>query len=356
MTDGEDLADFRKLALLWDRSNMARVIDGMCGQVEFALQDPDFPQLRSETIDEVVVVGMGGSALPVDILNDVLEDRLPRPIRACRHYRLPSPKRGQRLLVFSSFSGNTEEVVEPLRSLPADAGDLVAIVTAGGELAEIGGARDIPTVLIPAGREPEGFQPRCASGYIVTYLARLLDAAGYADVPFERFEALVPFLRGLDLRGAGEKLARALDGRVPVFYVDEPHALSVARIAKIKFNENAKRPAFYNALPEANHNEMIGFAGADEEFAIVYFRDPESHSRLDQRFDIVKRVLAAPNMTLHEWEMPGSNRLERVFAALTLADWTSYFAALLRGVDPTPVALVEEFKRLLAQVAAGPPP
>lgn len=355
MTYREDFSQFRELAARWDRSNMARVIDGMCGQVEFALKDPDFPQLRSETIDEVVVVGMGGSVLPVDILNDVLEDQLPRPIRACRHYRLPSPTSGRRLLVFSSFSGNTEEVVEPLRSLHADTGNL-AIVTAGGELAEIGRERDIPTVLIPAGREPEGFQPRCASGYIATYLARLLDAAGYADVPFERFEALVPFLRGLDLRGDGEKLARSLDGRVPVFYADEPHALSVARITKIKFNENAKLPAFYNALPEANHNELMGFAGSREKFAIVYFRDPESHSRLDQRFDIVQKVLAAPNMTFLEWEMPGSNRLERVFSALTLADWTSYFAALLRGIDPTPIALIEEFKRLLAQVEAGARP
>ena len=58
-------------------------------------------------------------------------------------------------------------------------------------------------------------------------------------------------------------------------------------------------------------------------------------------------------MTFLEWEMPGSNRLERVFSTLTLADWTSYFAALLRGVDPTPIALIEEFKRLLSQVESG---
>ena len=352
MKDTADLTDFGKLAARWDRSNMAQVIEGVGGQMEFALRDPDFPELSSEGVEEVVVVAMGGSALPVDILNDVLGDRLPRPIRVCRHYRLPLPTADRRLLVFSSFSGNTEEVVEPLRSLPADKGNL-AIITAGGQLAELGRDRGIPTVHIPAGREPEGFQPRCASGYIVTYLARLLAASDYCDVPFHRFETLSSFLGKLDLKAEGEALARSLGDRIPIFYADEGHARSIARIAKIKFNENAKRPAFYNALPEANHNEMIGFSAARERFAILYFDDPTSHPRIRQRFEVLREALAGPNMSFTEWEMPGSNAIERVFAALTLADWISYSSALIRGVDPTPVALVEKFKRLLAENDRG---
>lgn len=333
-----------------DRSNMARVIERMPGQVEFALDDPDFPEIDTSDVDEVVVVGMGGSALPVDVLNDVLGDGLPRPVVASRHYHLPRRTGSRRLLVFSSFSGNTEEVVEPLEALPADTPDVV-ILTAGGRLAEIGAERGIPTITIPASREPEGFQPRCATGYIVTYLVRVLADAGYANEPSERFGGLTSFLRGLDLRAEGEGLAREIAGRVPVFYTDDPHARSVARIAKIKINENAKRPAFYNALPEANHNEMIGFSRADTDFTILYFADPESHPRVHRRFQVLRRVLEGPRLSFLEWEMTGSNRLERVFAALTLADWISYYAAVLDGIDPTPVALVEEFKELLRQGA-----
>ncbi len=344
----EDIRDLRELVERLDRSDMARVIRGTGNQIEFALTDSAFPAIPSEGIDEVVVIGMGGSALPADILNDVLADRLPRPLEVVRHYHLPQPHSARRLLVFSSFSGNTEEVVEPLRALPADTPDVV-IVTAGGELASIGEERSIPTIRIPAHREPEGFQPRCASGYIVTYLARLLEAVGHADVALDRFEELASFLGGLELAVEGERLAHELSGRIPLFYTDEIHALSVARIAKIKYNENAKRPAFFNALPEANHNEMIGLSGAHEELTIVYMRDPESHPRVHRRFEIVTQVLANSNMTFLDWEMPGSNRLERVFAALTLADWISYYAALLRGVDPTPVKLVEKFKRLLKE-------
>ncbi len=348
IADTNDLSDLRQAASRWDRSNMARVIEGTGAQVAFALSDPDFPELPPREVGEVVVVGMGGSALPVDILNDVLEDRLPRPIGVCRHYHLPRPTTDRRLLIFSSFSGNTEEVVEPLRALPGSARD-VAIVTAGGELSRIGEERSIPTVTIPAHREPDGFQPRSASGYIVTYLARLIDAAGFSDVDFEQFVRLADFLGSLELRDEGERIARALEGRVPIFYTDEIHLLSVARIAKIKYNENAKRPAFFNALPEANHNEMIGLSGAQEDFSIVYLRDPGSHPRVHRRYEVLDSVLAGPHMTFVDWEMSGSNRLERVFAALTLADWISYYGALLRGVDPTPVELVERFKGLLTE-------
>ena len=346
MTSREGPPDFQALASRWDTADMAAVIEGTGDQIRFALEDSDFPAVPDWEVDEVLVVGMGGSALPVDILNDVLGDELRRPIGICRHYLLPQPETRGRLLVFSSFSGNTEEVVEPLESL-REGSSLVALITAGGRLAEVGRERAIPTILIPASREPDGFQPRCASGYMVTYLARLLNSVGYVRVPFHTFQALPGFLAGLELRSEAQQMAEALDGRVPIFYADEPHALSLARVAKIKYNENAKRPAFFGALPEINHNEMIGLSGAHEPFTVVYFRDPESHSRIQMRFDILKQVLGKGSLRFLEWDMPGSNRLERVFAALTFADWVSYYAALRREIDPSPVPLVEEFKGLL---------
>ncbi len=346
----------------WDRCRMDRVIAATGDQVRYALDDPRFPshqlaQLaargRGGTADagpvgEVLVVGMGGSALPADILNDALSDLLPDPVGVCRHYVLPRRRSARRLLVFSSFSGNTEEVLEPLRAMPPTAPD-VAIVTAGGALAQIGRDCRIPVVRIPAEREPAGFQPRSASGYVVTYFARLLDAVGYSRLPARGFRALARFLDGADIRDEGEQMARRIVGRIPLFYTDEAHTLSVGRVAKIKYNENAKQPAFFNSLPEANHNEMIGFGGARADYAVVYFRDPASHPAVHRRFETMREVLEGTRISFSEWEMRGESRLERVFSALLIADWISYYAALLAGVDPTPVALVEEFKRRLSE-------
>jgi glucose/mannose-6-phosphate isomerase len=135
-----------------------------------------------------------------------------------------------------------------------------------------------------------------------------------------------------------------------VVYTDQAYVQSVARIAKIKFNENSKRPAFFNALPEANHNETIGFRKDLGRFGILYLHDPASHPRVRLRFQVMERVFreqGIANVALREWVMPGQSRLEKIFGALTFADWCSYTLALLDGVDPTPVPLVERFKRAL---------
>ena len=93
---------------------------------------------------------------------------------------------------------------------------------------------------------------------------------------------------------------------------------------------------------------MIGFGGARADYAVVYFRDPASHPAVHRRFETMREVLEGTRIRFSVWEMRGESRLERVFSALQIADWISYYAALLAGVDPTPVALVEEFKRRLS--------
>ena len=154
------------------------------------------------------------------------------------------------------------------------------------------------------------------------------------------------------MRPEAADLATWLGDRIPVIYTDDGHLMSVARIAKIKFNENAKRPSFFNAFPELNHNEMIGFTVPLGKFAALYLHDPASVPRIRKRFDVMCEVFVRDhidNVAFRSWEMPGSTRAERVFAALAFADWCSYYVALLGGFDPTPVPLVESFKQELSR-------
>jgi glucose/mannose-6-phosphate isomerase len=186
----------------------------------------------------------------------------------------------------------------------------------------------------------------------VTYLARVLHAAGLMTDPTGTLRALPAFLRGIDVRPEAADLASWLGDRIPVVYTDDSHLMSVARISKIKFNENAKRPSFFNAFPELNHNEMIGFTVPLGTFAALYLHDPASVSRIRERFEVMRDVFGRDhidNVAFRSWEMPGSVRAERVFAALMFADWCSYYTALLGGFDPTPVPLVESFKQELAK-------
>src|SRR4030095_16307831 len=121
-------------------------------------------------------------------------------------------------------------------------------------------------------------------GYFVTFFARVLAGVGVMNDVTARLGGVPGFLRGIDFRQDAESVARWLQDRMPVVYTDEVHLNSIARITKIKFNENSKRPAWFNALPEANHNEMIGFMQQFGKFGLLYLHDPASHPRIRQRF------------------------------------------------------------------------
>jgi len=338
--------DIQTLAARHDHFGLARVIDNMPGQIEYALSDPAFPGFALRAPRKVVVAGMGGSALPVDVLLGVFAGRFAAPVEVCRHYTYAGAD-ADTLAVASSFSGNTEETIECFEGM-LDQGAQGVVLTAGGRLAELARERDLPMVLVPAEREGEGFQPRCATGYVVTYLARILAAAGVLDRPEQVLQPLPAFLRELSLRAQGEEVARWIGDRIPVFYTDEQHLASVARITKIKINEHAKRAAFFNALPEANHNETIGYTAPFGPFAVLYMHDPASHPRILRRFEVMDEVFTdADHMDFRMWTMPGDTPAEKVFACGVFGEWMAYTCALLAGIDPTPVPLVESFKKKL---------
>jgi glucose/mannose-6-phosphate isomerase len=341
------VSSIQDLITRYDSSRMDRVIEGMPAQIETALAEA-LPLLPGGPFQRVIIAGMGGSALPAEVLLDAFWDRLRVPLEACRTYELPRWTTGRSLIVSSSFSGNTEETISALGEVGRDGN--VVVITAGGRLAQMAAERGYPLLRIPAEREPPGFQPRSATGYFVTFLARVLEAAGALEGSLAELERLPAFLRSLQVRPAAEETGVWLRERIPVVYTDQAYVQSVARITKIKFNENSKRPAFFNALPEANHNETIGFTRDLGRFGILYLHDPASHPRVRRRYQVMERVFAEQgisHVSLREWVMPGETRLQKIFGALAFADWCSYTLALLDGVDPTPVPLVERFKRAL---------
>ena len=334
-----------------DHSGMANVIERTPIHIEIALQQ-ELPAIPTGPFDQVIIAGMGGSVLPAELVIDAFSERIRVPLRVIRHYLLPLSVNEKCLVIVSSFSGNTEETLSIVEPFPEKAPNLV-VITAGGQLATLAKKRGYSLIEIPYRREPEGFQPRSAVGYVATYFARVLSSAGLLDDPTAELESVTGFLRGVNIRPAAEEFARWLGPRIPVVYTDEEHRMSIARTAKIKFNENSKRPAFFNGLPEANHNEMIGFSNKGlGDFGIMYLHDGASHPRIRERFNVMKKVFLQEglhNVAFREWEIPGETKLKKIFAAINFADWCSYTLALLDGVDPTPVALVESFKQVLTE-------
>lgn len=296
---------------------------------------------------DVLVVGMGGSWMAGSLVREAGLCKVPIAIH--RGYGLPAaslPK--TTLVVASSFSGNTEEVLSAYDAARAARLPLLGI-SAGGTLKERCVSDGIPFVSIPA--DPPTMQPRSATGYQVGILARLLANLGVAsEGAVEALEGLEPRLTAFmdTARERGEALVPPLEHATPIIYASDRFQ-DVARIWKIKFNENAKTPAFWNVFPELNHNEMIGWSNPHGAFHVILLRDADDHPRVQKRFDITRSLLQEKGVSASVVPLEGNSLVEKIFSALLVGDWASYTLALALGVDPSPVPMVEELKRRLKE-------
>lgn len=292
-------------------------------------------------VDRVVVCGLGGSAFPADLVRVAVD----APLAVSRDYAVRAPIDGRTLVVASSFSGNTEETLAAFEDARRRGARLVAL-TGGGRLAAR--AADLGVPVIRLERPFPGFQPRAATGMFVGALGRVLEDAGLTSGFAKTLAGLAERIRGLtDVETRATPLAEALHGRIPIVLATAPLARSAARIIKIKLNENAKIAAFWSAIPEFNHNELVGFTRPHGPFSAVILRDPTCAPRMARRVEMTARTLADSGVPVHPIELPSAPPIEQAFAALYLFDFVSCRLALQAGIDPNPVALIESFKASL---------
>lgn len=307
---------------------------------------PSNPGYRS-----VVISGMGGSALPGDILRTYLSDLVrrellfgPIAVSSNRSYELPGEARTA-LNIFSSYSGNTEETIESFETAIAEKLPSIGI-SAGGKIEELCQEAGIPHIKLPI-PFPD-FQPRLGTGYFFGALYQVLVNEGLAPDMKEEIANGAAYLtsRLAELEEAGKNLATKCKGKTPVIYAS-PKFGSVAMVWKIKFNENAKNTAFWNVFSELNHNEMVGYALPQGPFQVIILRDSEDHPKNLKRYEVTSKLLLEQGISVEILDMEGENVFNRVFSSLLLADFTSYHLALAHGIDPTPVSMVEKLKKML---------
>jgi glucose/mannose-6-phosphate isomerase len=295
--------------------------------------------------DGLVVVGMGGSAVAGDLLQALWRDRAPFPVEVVRGYGLPAWVGPGTAVVASSYSGSTEETLAAFAEARRR-GSRPLVVTSGGPLATA--AADLPLVRIP-----EGLPPRAALGYLLGPVLRVMGAACPAlDAGAELPEALeVLAALGAELAperplaaNAAKELATWLDGRTPAVYGTDTTAPAAYRWGT-QFEENAKVLAVSGALPEMNHNAIEAWgAGPAGAWAVVLLRDGAEHPRVARRADLTLRVAGARVPAREVWAR-GHGRLGRLLSLVLIGDWTTYYAAILRGVDPYAVDTLDAFKR-----------
>jgi glucose/mannose-6-phosphate isomerase len=315
--------------------------------------DVGSPDHHHREITHVVVAGMGGSALAALLVKSWLKNRLTIPFEIVRTYSLPHYVGPNTLVIASSYSGNTEETISGLDEA-MERGAQVAIISAGGKLIEYAGMHDTAHVQLPA-----DLQPRMAVIYNLRALVALL--AHFEVVDFDVFDEIQSTTDWLESESAqwtsnittdknyAKQLALLAVGKTPVFYAGSLMA-PVAYKWKISWNENAKNVAFWNELPEFNHNEFMGWTShpVEKPFAVFDLVSDLEHPQILKRFEVSDRLLSGVRPKSTVVHLAGDTVIAQMLWGSILADFVSIYVAILNGVDPTPVPLIEKLKKELA--------
>ena len=301
----------------------------------------------------LIVAGMGGSSVGGRLAVGALGPRLRRPMALAMGYDIPAWIGRETLVLCSSYSGSTEETLATYDAAKA-AGAPRLVATTGGPLAERARTDGVPVVPLPG-----GFQPRAAVGYsLVTALeaAALAGAAPSVRAEIDGAAALAAELArewgpdGAD-DGEAKRLAQALHGTFPVI-TGAGLTASVAYRWKTQINENAEIPAFASKLPEHDHNEVVGWAGADQRLGAVFLEDPQGDERAARRIEVTADLAAEGAAVVERVAARGETRLERLVSLVLLGDLVSLYLAVLRGVDPVHVAAIDTLKERLRAMPA----
>lgn len=334
-----------------DSSAQAAAILGLGGQLRDALDRVDSARLPAVPAPGgVVVTGMGGSAVGGRLALGALGGRLRRPLVCADGYDLP-PWVGEDVLVLcSSYSGGTEETLSCYEQARRRGAAIVAATT-GGALEERARRDGVLVISLPT-----GFQPRAAVGYSLVCALEVAALAGAAPSLRPELEAAAEPLEALARawgpgggeNGRAEALARRLHRTLPVITGTGATA-PVAYRWKCQVNENAKMPAFAGVLPEADHNEICGWAAAGEfgELSAVFLEDPDERPQNRRRVELTAELAGAGVRTVERVSGVGSGRLQRLLSLVLLGDLVSLYLAILRQVDPVEIEAISTLKAAL---------
>lgn len=311
----------------------------------------EVPGLNHSEFENIVFAGMGGSALAALIAQSW--PGFSMPFEVTRGYNIPSYVSGKTLFFASSYSGNTEETLSAMDEAEQK-GAVIVVITSGGKLAEAAKAKNFSLALIPS-----GLQPRHAVLYCLKVLLIVLDemgitsgkAAELASVSDYLKDAVTAWLPTVPTdNNQAKQIAQEVAGKSVVIY-GGPKLFPAVYKWKISFNENSKQIAWCNQFSEFNHNEFLGWTEqpVQKPYGVIDLRSELEHPRIQKRFEITERLLSGKRPAPIVINAKGDDLLKQLLWTIALGDFVTLYLALLNGLNPTPVELIEKLKVALNQ-------
>lgn len=341
---------------LYDNFNEFSVIASFGEQIEEALIIGSnlVPADELRDIDNVIISGLGGSAIGGDLLRSYVQYECKIPVYVNRNYRLPAFAGERTLVIISSYSGETEESLSSYEDA-VNRGCKIACATSGGRLLVLAETQNRLTI-----KMPRGYQPRCALAYSFFPMLILFSKLGLIE---DKTSAIVKLIDWIKVRAAqytqldehknnAMKIARHLQGKIPVIY-SSCDLLDIANLRwRCQIEENSKCLAYGNYLPEMNHNEIVGWQQNPDilkNLAVITLYDREDNPRITKRMHITMDVIKDLPGVQIEVDGEGESKLERIMDVIYLGDWVSFYLAVYYKTDPTPIEKINILKNKLME-------
>lgn len=335
----------------FDPQNLYAVLKDSWQQAENAWKPIDLSGIDKDKINNIIVTGLGGSAISGDVLRNFLGSEMKKPLSVNRTYNLPPYADKNTLVIASSYSGNTEETISAFKSA-IERGCVIIALTTGGEIEKLALENKIPVVKLQ-----KGFQPRYAlynSFFTLLRVMQELNLAGPQDIVVLKIIQSLKKLGDEWSTEEGEacKFAGSLKGYTPVIYSVTDLNDSAGKRLKGQLNENSKVHAWMAEYPEMNHNEIVGWEtvkGSGVKYKAVTIWDDEIFARIKKRIEIINNLLDGEKIDILKIQGKGDTFKERLLEILYFCDWVSYYLALLNEEDPAEIDFIHHLKNRMAE-------
>jgi len=346
----DDIESVQKI----DASKMLSLIDALPNSMRqgwTAAESAILP--KTGVFKNIVVSGMGGSAISGDIVSTVLRDKAQIPVLVNRNYGCPKYVSSDTLFIAVSYSGNTEETLSSFKKA-LEIGAKIVSISSGGEIKELSLKNNIPFIEIP-----KGLPPRAAVGYLLSPILNVIFRLGLYKRMKDDFEETTALLDQM-CRSCGmnqkfreneaKQMAARLHGKLPVILATDGTTAAAALRWKTQLNENSKVTALLSVFPELNHNDIVNFSylrSGEHNFSVVILRDEDDFGRIKRRIEITKSLISGNVGGIAEIWAKGKSLLARTMSLVLYGDYLSVYLAVLSSVDPTPVDVIDKLKKEL---------
>lgn len=331
-------------------SGSLKSFPAQCRQVINDIASQEIP-LSCLTAQNVVISGMGGSALGGRVIASLERQVLRVPIAISTEYHLPNYVNDKSLVVISSYSGNTRETIASLAEAQAR-GAQIFIITGGGKLAEMITSQHLPGFVFSTENNPSG-QPRMGLGYNILSLTSLLARCQFISLP-ENLNLLPQFLTDQQVASdsAWKSLAEKIAGKLPILVASE-HLKGAVHCFKNQLNENSKTFSAMFDFPELSHHLLEGLSfpkSNPENLIFLLFESNKYHPEIVKSYPVVEQILTRQKIPWIKVPVNGSSKFFEVMDLIQAGGFTALYLADVLGIDPGPIPWVDWYKDEIRKV------